>query len=203
MSLVMLHSPNSAAARAYRALRANVLLELGSDTASLLMVTAPDEVVNAAVLASNVAVAFAQAEKRVLLVDAHLYRPACHALFGLAVAPGLSEYAHDLQSQPFLQSAQPAPFLQVMAAGTCQVDPSDLLSSPRLSQALAALRPLADVIVLHAPPTVYQESALLASLADGVVLAVAAGRSRRADVRRAQELLKRANARVLGAVLMH
>ncbi len=204
MSLVMLDQTNTPAARAYRALRANVLLELGATAPAALMVAGVDDRVDSMALAANLALALAQAEKRVVLIDAHLHQPTCHALFGLAASPGLSEYLRDLQMQPPLQPVQPCSFLHVITAGDPQGDPSDVLSSPRTVQALSALRAVADLLVLHAPPLAsFPEAALLATHVEGVVLAVGAGRSHRDHARRAQDLLTRAGARLLGAVLMH
>lgn len=113
------------------------------------------------------------------------------------------EWLNDLEAAPPLHET-PAPGLRLLAAGAHEnILAADVIASRRMAQALKALRAHADMVVVCAPPlSAYADAAVIAPHADGALLVVAAHRTRRADAKRAQTLLERAHARLLGAVLL-
>jgi len=148
---------------------------------------------------STVALQFAQAlahgGARVLFVDANARRPSC--------------FADESQRHAVLDTrvASPAmagvmtPNLQVIpateeAVRTGQVAPAELRA---LLQASVGAH---DWVLLDGPPVVESpDCAALATLVDGVVLVLHAGRVKRPVITRAVDLLRKAGARVLGTVL--
>ncbi|MCS7088311.1 MAG: CpsD/CapB family tyrosine-protein kinase [Thermoflexales bacterium] len=203
MTLVMLTQPNSRAAEAYRALRANLALAALEQPLRVVLIAPADPATDAASVAGNLAIALANAEQRVIAVDADLRQPSLHLRFGVDGTRGLVEWLGALESAPPLCSTSVAG-LHVLPAGThTNVVAADVVASRRMAQALNTLRELADAVVVCAPPlSTYTDAAVLAPHADGVVLVVAAHRTRRTDAKRAQILLERAHVRLLGAVLL-
>jgi len=92
--------------------------------------------------------------------------------------------------------------LLLVPSGPLPPNPADVLGSGKMEQVIDVFRERADVILFDAPPVVaVTDAAVLGSKVDGVLLVVAAGRTRRDHAERAKELLERVNVRIIGAVL--
>lgn len=203
-SLAMILYPRSAAAEAFRALRASIEY-LASSEAPIrtLMVVSAGAGEGKTTVASNLAVAFAQAGKRTILVDADLRKPGVHRVFRLGNNAGLSTVLRPDRSElaPFVQTTDD-PRLLVLTAGPVPPSPADLLGSTRMREMLSRLLERADIIVLDsAPVRAAADAAVLAQAVDGVLVVLATGRTRRNAARSAAEALDRVGARVLGVAL--
>jgi tyrosine-protein kinase len=200
--LVTLLYPRSAAAEAYRTLRANTEFASVDTPIRILLVTSSTKGEGKTVTAANLAIAFAQAARRVLLVDADLRKPGIHLIFDLPNAHGLttllrSEVSVDAITHPTEQAN-----LRVLTTGPLPPNPAELLGSQRMRLILDRIAADGDLIVIDGPPLEAAiDSAMLSSVANGTLLVIGAGRSRRDVVRQGREALAKAGANVLGAVL--
>lgn len=157
--------------------------------------------------ASLIAREFAQTlasegEVATVLVDLNLREPSAAALFRVPRDPGFVDLI--LSEQPLAQClrATETPRLSVLPAGRPVASPGRVLADPRVEQAIAELRRRFGFVVIDMSPIVpFSEGAQLSRLADGVVLVVRSGRTKRELVQRALELLSDAGATVLGTVL--
>ena len=202
MNLVILKQPTSAAAEAYRSLRANLnFASLEKPLRAVAIVSAvPDEGAIQAV--ANLAVAYAQIGRRVAVVDADLRAPSLHTVFGCPQSPGLTELLEGADPGSVLHTCQVAG-LSIIPSGKLPQVPSDVISSARLKAALDGALANTELTLFNvAPLSVASDGAVLAALMDGVVLVLRAGRTRREAAQEAQDILARAHARVLGAVLL-
>ena len=204
-AIVTITAPTSPAAEAYRALRIN--LEFASVDRSLrsLLVTSsgPDEGKSAAL--ANLAVAMADGDRAVILVDADLRRPRQHELLELSNERGLTDVFRDQAAfdDPPLQPVADSS-LKVLTSGPLPPIPSQLLAARKMDDVIARLLELADIVLFDAPPLVaVTDAALLASKVDGVLLVVRAGNTRRDHVRAAKDRLDKVNAWLVGAVLLN
>lgn len=201
--LITLTDPRSPAAEAYRTLRTNLTFAGLDQPIETLVVTSPSPEKEKSIAAANLAVVMAQGEHRTVLVDADLRRPALHEIFGVSNERGLTTMFVDPQAR-----AEP-PLVEVgvenlwlLPSGPLPPNPADLLGSRRMEEIIAILRSRADILVFDAPPILaVTDAAVLGMKVDGVLLVVAAGRTRREQARQARELLERARVRVVGAVL--
>jgi capsular exopolysaccharide synthesis family protein len=169
---------------------------------TLLVTSAvPDE--GKTVTAANLAVVFAQAGRRVLLVDADLRKPSVHTIFALPNAHGLTSMLRsDTVAVDAITHASEQANLRVLTSGPLPPNPAELLGSHRMQAVLETLQQSADLIVFDSPPLqAVTDAAVLSSFTDGAILVVDARSSRRRSVRQAKETLDRAGARILGIVL--
>jgi capsular exopolysaccharide synthesis family protein len=201
--LVTLTDPQSPAAEAFRTLRTNLMFAGLDKPIRTLLVTAPSPDQSTAAVLANLAVAFAQAERRTILVDADLRRPALHDVFGVDNGHGLT----DMILQPETLS-RPAtvdvgvPNLWLLPSGAQPPNPADTLGSRRMEAAIASLAEQADVVLFAcAPVIVGTDAAVLGTKVDGVLLVLNAGKTRRDHAERAKEMLEKVQARIFGAVL--
>ncbi len=201
--LAALLYPRSGVAEAYRTLRSNVEFAAVDAPVRTLLVTSAVPGEGKTVTAANLAVVFAQAGRKVLLVDADLRKPRVHAMFDLANAHGLttmlrSDTVHPEAVSHLTEEAN----LRVLTTGPLPPNPAELLGSHRMQAVLGFLKESADLVIFDSPPLqAVTDSAVLSSYVDGTLLVVDAGRSRRRAVRTAGEILARAGAKVLGVVL--
>jgi non-specific protein-tyrosine kinase len=90
----------------------------------------------------------------------------------------------------------------VLTSGPLPVSPSQVLAARRLDEILAELAEQADLVLLDAPPAAaVADASVLATKADGVLLVLNAGQTKRDSARRAKEALEKVNAHIVGVVL--
>ena len=139
---------------------------------------------------------------RVCLVDGSLRRPSLHTRFGLSGLRGFAEAVLESGAiEEFVQSTEHRN-LKVLTAGFHLSDPSSILSSERLKSRFAELSSKFDHVLLDVPALrTHPDSMLLARLADGVVLVVEAGVTRRERAIKCKKMLDETGVKLLGAVL--
>jgi non-specific protein-tyrosine kinase len=201
--LVMVKQPRSPAAAAHRVLRTNLQFSAVDHPVRTLMVTSPGPKEGKSLVAANLAVAVAQSGKRVILVDADLWRPALHQIFERDNADGLTTVL--LQSDPNPTVVlQPGPVenMSLLLSGPLPPNPSDLLVSRRMGDLIEALRRQTDVVIFDSPPVMVDaDAAILAARMDSVLLVVDAVITRRPHAQRCKEALAAVGARLSGVVL--
>ncbi len=200
--LVVLTSPGSAVAEAYRNLRTRVLQVAGWRGASTVLVTCPGRE-DKATVAANLAAAVAQSGRRVTLVCADLRWPRVHSLFGLeGDEAGLTTVLYGRADLAATLRRTGIRGLQVLPAGPPPPDPGALPQSPVLREVLDELHSGGDFVVIEAPPVLAgADAGALAELAPMILLVSGARRSRRAQVRAAVHELGHVREKVIGCVL--
>ncbi len=153
--------------------------------------------------ACNLAVALARSGSRVLLVDADLRRASQHRLFGVAGETGLSSYlsgAFDSIDAVLVETG--VENLALLPAGPLLEMPGPYLRCERFRALLPELRERHDFIIVDLPPVRSAADALhVAPLADGTILVLACGETRKDDATTAKGHLRGAGAKLIGCVL--
>ena len=165
-------------------------------------------------VAANLAVAFAQAGFKTTLVSSDLRRPGLDRLFpDVRSADGLSAIiGGNARPRPDpvngesggLQLTYPTEVanLTFVPAGEPPPNAGELLAGRTAAAAFDRLASAAEIIIYDSPPLLaVSDGAILATMADGVVLVAVAGKTRRNQLRRAQASLEAANATILGVAL--
>jgi len=200
--LATLLHPRSSAAEAYRTLRANTEFMSLDAPIRILLVTSATPGEGKTVTAANLAVAFAQAGRQVVLIDADLRKPGVHIIFDLPNEHGFTTLLRRDDATLDVAHITEQGNLRVITSGPLPPNPAELLSSSRMRATMERLAADGDLIILDGPPLHgVTDSAILSSVADGTLLVVDAGKTRRGSIREASEVLARAGAHVFGAVL--
>jgi non-specific protein-tyrosine kinase len=201
--LAALLYPRSGVAEAYRTLRTNVEFAALDSPLRTLLVTSSMPGEGKTVTAANLAVVFAQAGRRVLLIDADLRKPGVHLVFDLPNAHGLTTLLrnNDVSVDAIAQATEQEN-LRIITTGPLPPNPAELLGSQRMRTVLEPLKAAADLLIFDSPPVqAVTDSAILSSFLDGTVFVIDARRGHRGTVRQGREVLTKAGATVLGAVL--
>ena len=189
-------------AEAFKSVRTNVLFSSAEDGLRSLVVTSAGPGEGKSLVASNLAVALAQAGQRVLLIDADMRRPRVHEIFGGEQEPGLSNIlAGNAKSSEAIRKANTSG-LWLLPAGHIPPNPAELLASRRYADFIASLSAHFDWVLLDTPPVmVVADSSIVANQSSGVVFVVRADHTSRHAVRAAVEQLEAASAHLIGSVL--
>jgi capsular exopolysaccharide synthesis family protein len=192
----------SSASEAFRTIRTGLAFtEAGRDMRSLLVTsTAPSE--GKSTTSINLAVAFARAGKRVLLVDADLRRPRLHRVFGLPDDQGFSNLLIGSAELGAVSHETPIPGLWVMPCGVIPPNPVELLGGAGMRPAFAQMQAAFDLVVFDSPPAgIVSDASVLATVADRVAFVVRSLRTNRTHARHAVQQLRAVGARIAGAVV--
>ena len=195
--------PRGPAAEAYRTLRTNLEFASVDQPVRSLLVTSSIPSEGKTTTSCNLAVAFAQAGRNVILLDADLRKPGVHKLFDLPNPAGLTSLLRtdDVAIDDVAQATEQE-HLRVITTGPLPPNPAELLASHRMQAVMERLAGAADLVIVDSPPLqAVTDAAILASITDGTLLVIDAGRTRRAAAGRGREALAKSGARVLGAAL--
>ncbi len=202
--LVTITAPDSLAAEAFRGIRSGILLSSVDVSKKVILVTSSYMSEGKSTLSANLAIALAQRGARVLLVDTDLRRSTLHKIFALKQQlSGLSNLlGHIDEGDPYIHPVPAVPSLTFLPAGVKVPNPAELLASARMAELVAEWEQNYDHVVIDsAPILMVSDSLSIAALADGVVIVVRSGLTRKKALLRSFELLSRSQAKILGAVV--
>lgn len=199
LSLVL---PISPFAESFRTLRTALLLSAAGKPPKVLVITSAVPGEGKTTTAINFAVALAQNGRRVLLVDADMRSGGLQEQLLLDDSNGLSRCLAGMgDQQPAAISTAELPSLFIVAAGKRPPAPAELLGSDQMRNLLDKWREEYDHIVLDTPPVLMvSDAAILASMADGILLVVRYGKTGRQATLRTMSMLARGTTRVIGIV---
>jgi succinoglycan biosynthesis transport protein ExoP len=187
----------SPVAEGVRAVRANIFLIRPDRPFSTLLLTSPGTLEGKGFILAHLALVLASAGDRVIVVDADMRKPSLHEIFDRPNVRGLADVLSNDERDA--EDSLPVPLQEtefdnvyLLSAGRPPADPATLLTSSRLPSLVESLRGRGDVILIDSPPVLGPPDAtVLATLAEGTVLVVSAGLTKR-------EVLQQAKDRLLG-----
>jgi capsular exopolysaccharide synthesis family protein len=196
---------SAGAARAvevFRSLRLNLRHQLPGAGGIQLTITSPGASEGKSLLAANLALSFAEAGYRTLLVDGDIRRGKQHETFGTTAQPGLTDFLAGQARADAIARRSTHPNLLVIPCGSRIGRGPELLMSPQLPRLLTAVHPLFDAIIVDSAPLGAGADALALGAATGnVLLVLRSGATERRMAQSRFALLRHAPIRVLGAVL--
>ena len=220
MSTLCTHfAPQEPVSEAFRSVRAQLEVMLKRNDWKTLMVTSSVLQEGKTNTACNLAVVFAQAGYKTLLIDADLRRPQVHRVFGLTKTPGLSEVLlgvtewesaiksiDDLILGKFgLKNSHVNPgleYLFLLTSGRRVDSPAELLNLDKMSGILSEMREMHDLIILDISPVLpVAEASQLAPGIEATLITYQIGRIGREVVNRTKSRLQSVGGNVVGLMM--
>jgi tyrosine-protein kinase Etk/Wzc len=200
--LVTVFNARSPAAESFRTLRTNLMFSQASQALRMIVVTSASPGEGKTTTASNLAVSFAQQGMRVLLVDCDLRRSRLHRMFQLKREPGFSDLVLGYAEEDEVTHATSTTGLYVICSGKLPPNPAEMLGSEEARRKFTKLMEGYDLIVVDTPPLLAaSDAAILATIANGVIVVLRAGSTENAAAQQSVEQLNAVGARIVGAVL--
>ncbi|TXK85626.1 CpsD/CapB family tyrosine-protein kinase [Paenibacillus sp. N3.4] len=195
-------NPKSPISEAYRTLRTNIQFSSIDEELRVIMVTSAGPGEGKSTTLTNLAVAYAQADKKVLVIDADLRKPTMHHTFIVSNRWGLTNLlTNQLTIREVLQETF-IPNLTIISSGPIPPNPSEILASKKMISTLDELKEQFDIILIDTPPAIaVTDSQIIATRVDGVILVVDSDKVKRDAALKAKQNLENVRARILGVVL--
>jgi len=149
--LVMAYQPFDKEANAIRGIRTQLLFEWDEMEYPMMSIVSPVSGDGKSYISANLAVAFAQIEKKTLLIDANLHLPRQHKIFNLSNSVGLSNILTDCSASKFSYEVAGVNNLSILPAGPIPPHPLELFSSGNFKDALEHYKSHYDVIIIDTP----------------------------------------------------
>lgn len=203
--LLIYADSRSSLAEAYRQLRTSILLSTAGHAPKSLLVTSSLPSEGKTTTAANTAISLAQTGAKVLIMDADMRRPRLHSIFDVVNSEGLSTLLSSEMTDAEITNVikqDEKTKLYLLTSGPIPPNPAELIGSEQMAALLRMLQSRFTHVVIDSPPIAsFTDGVLIASMVDGVILVVHAGKSSRQVVRRSRQLLQDIGARIFGVVL--
>lgn len=198
---VMEEYPTSDIAEAYRTLRMNLQYSYLGSNHKVIVVTSANPKEGKSTVAANMALALAQDDKKVILIDCDLRKPTIDKRFNISNETGLTELVIAKESE-ITFGYNYNENLTILTSGKIPPNPTEILSSNYMLRLINSLRNIFDYIILDAPSVeLVTDAQILAAKFDGTILVVKAETTKKSSVHNAINILRRVNANIIGIVL--
>src|SRR5699024_4695815 len=188
--LIVEREPRSPVSEQFRTIRTNITYSNIDNPVKSVLFTSAESNAGKSTIAANVAIAYAQAGNKTLLMDADLRRPTTHYTFEMQNVRGLSTaIINDLTLDEVARESR-IENLDVITSGPIPPNPSELLSSKKMSGFMKKIREYYDIIIIDSPPVLaVTDSQILSRLTDGTILVTNVEDNNRDTVLHAKDLL--------------
>ncbi len=195
--------PDSVTSESFRALRTRIQFSRpDKNTLKTIVVTSPAPQEGKTFVTVNLAGSFAQAEKKVLLVDCDLRKPRVHRIFEAKKEPGLIDYLVGEKKLEEIIHKSELKNLSFITSGTIPPNPAEMLDSKQMDEFLALVRESYDYVIIDSPPIIaVTDAEILAKKVDGAVLVVSSEITEYQMLERAIQLIQHDNTTLIGTVL--
>jgi receptor protein-tyrosine kinase len=198
---ISFESDNSGIAESFRKLRTNLQFLAVDNPPRVIVVTSSSPHEGKSTSAINIALALAEADHNVVLVDGDMRRPSVDRYLDLVGAAGFSTVLSGGATLSEVLQKTKFPQLTVLTSGTTPPNPSELLGSQAAKNVLSELRAKFDYVIVDSSPLLaVTDGAILAANADGALVMSRSGQTKREHLAHAIGILRDVGATVLGAV---
>ena len=206
IELLVDEQPKSATSESIRSLRANLQFSSVDDKIQTILVTSTMASEGKSFVSANLAISFAQAGKKVLLVDCDLRKGRQHHLFKVIAKNGLSnllvnDIKKDMDIDKFICQTK-IDNVSLISRGSLPPNPSELLSSKKMKKLLNILKEKYDVVILDgAPCSGLSDSLALSSIADRTLIVCSVGYAQKKNVINLKKDLTTFKAKIAGCII--
>ena len=206
--LIAHKDPKSPVSEIFRTLRTNIQFMNSNKQLKTLLVTSTLPGEGKSWVSSNLAVAFAQAGKRVVLIDADMRKGRLYNIFGVLPRPGLSNYLSGVNENSFEKNnlvnflrETEVPNLYVMPAGNIPPNPSELLITPQMVNLLDELKQECDLIIIDGTPSkLVTDAVILSRIVDSTIVVTAHNQTKKDDLQKVIRDIKNVGGNIAGVV---
>lgn len=205
--LIITKNPKSIFAESVRSIRTNLAFASLSKELKIIVNTSPEAGDGKSFVTANLAVAYAQEDKKVLLIDADLRRGRQHEIFNvLNVTSGgysnlILNYREGIPLEKYICETEDKN-IDLLPTGPTPPNPVELLGSENNKKLLERLKKKYDIIIMDCTPVIGLSDALIvATLSDVNLITVSAKKTKMENLERVKKLFDQSNLKIHGVIL--
>ena len=205
--IITFTSPKSSVSEVFKTLRTNLQFMNVDDQLKSMLITSTKPGEGKSWVVANLAITFAQAGKKVILVDADMRRGRQHKIFDLSNKKGLSNLLVlsvdniEKNISSYLQKTM-VDNLVVIPAGVIPPNPSELLTSRKMIDLVKILEDMADIVIFDGTPTTLVTDAIILSRYVSTTMIVAANKmAKMEDLKQTKKNIENVGGKIGGVVI--
>ena len=207
--LIVQKDPKLPVSEVFRTLRTNIQFMNANKRLKTLLITSTFPGEGKSWVASNLAVTFAQAGNKVILIDADMRKGRQYTIFDVLPRPGLSNYLSGMDEKEgeepdiskYLQRTD-VDNLLIMTAGNIPPNPSELLVSDQMNKLLKDLKSVCDIVVIDGTPCeLVTDSVILSRIVDSTVIVTAHKETKKDNLEKIVRNIKNVGGNLAGVVI--
>lgn len=209
--LIVHQDPKSPIYEVFRILRTNIQFMNTKGKLKTILVTSTLPGEGKSWVSSNLAVTFAQAGKKVVLIDADMRKGRQYSIFEVSPRPGLSNYLsgidesndenHEMNLVDYIQETD-VENLYLIAAGNIPPNPAELLIAPQMVDLLEQLKEICDIVIIDGTPSqLVTDALILTRLVDSTLIVTASNQTKKEDLKRTIANIEQVGGKIAGVVV--
>ena len=191
-------------------IRTNILYMNTAKKAKTILITSSTPREGKSWVSSNIATAFADTNKKVLLIDTDMRKGRTNKIFNLNNQKGLSDYLYSItgnieedarKAKNYIQETN-TPNQHIITNGTTPPNPSEILDSPKMKELITIVKEMYDIIILDAPPCkLVTDSIVLSTFIDSSILVANSGKTKMKDIIEVKNSIEAVGGEIIGAIV--
>ena len=208
--IITYSDPKSPISEVFRTLRTNLqYMSQRNKTCQTILITSTVQGEGKSFITANLAITFAQANKKTLIVDSDMRKPRQHVLFKVDMYPGLSNYLsgvtinrtkHKTVVEDCIYETK-IDNLYLMPSGNIPPNPSELLQSNKLNMLMDVIESNFDVIIFDgAPCLLVTDSAIISRVVDSTLIVASENKTKIKDLKEVKRRINHVGGNIAGVV---
>ena len=207
--LITYVDPKSPISEVFKTLRTNIQFMTANKDLKTVLITSTIPSEGKSWVSSNLAVTFAQAGKKVVLVDADMRKGRQYTIFDIVPRPGLSNYLSGMDDTPkrksvimdYVQETK-IDNLYVIPAGNIPPNPSELLISDKSNEMIKQLKRAFDIIIFDGTPSlIVTDSVILSRIVDATILVTSHKMTKMDSLNKVKKSIENVGGKIAGVVV--
>ena len=205
--LIVNANVKSTISEAFKTIRTNIEFTNGNKISKSILFTSCNSGEGKSWITSNIAVAYAQANKNVIIVDSDMRKGRQHEVFSVDNKLGLSNCLNELEEnnykllEKYIKETK-IPKVHIITIGAVPPNPSELLLSSKMEQLIKMLKNIYDIVIIDGTPcNLVSDSIPVSSIVDETIIVTESKKTKIEDLKHIVKLIKNANGNIIGAIL--
>ena len=189
-------------AESYKSIRTNVMFAMGTSDKKIVAISSPNPGDGKSTSAANIAIAFAQTNSKVLLIDADMRKPVQHRVFKVKNSEGLSTLIIKKSTPARSIKENVMKNLDLLPSGPTPPNPSELLASEQFASLLEQFSIMYDYIIIDTPPlNVVSDAMVMNESINGILLVFKHGQTTYDDIDNCMKQMELTHTNLIGFLM--
>ena len=209
IELIINENSKSAIVESLKFIRTNIEFLNNKTTPSSILITSCNSGEGKSWIASNMAIAYAQAKKNVIIIDSDMRKGRQHKIFSVDNKLGLSNCLNQLRENKddyqelgkYIKETKIAK-VNIMTMGSIPPNPSELLLSRKMERLIKMLKNIYDIVIIDGTPcNLVSDSIPVSRITDGTVIVTESKKTKIEDLKNLKNQISNAKGTIIGTIL--